>query len=45
VGAAEVSDELPGRRVHPPALQEGEEDDHGYGDEDPEDDDGGLKLC
>jgi hypothetical protein len=40
VGAAELSDELPSRRVHPPALQEGEEDDHGYGDEDPEDDDG-----
>jgi hypothetical protein len=35
VGATEVADDLPGRRVHPPALQKGEEDDHGYGDQDP----------
>jgi hypothetical protein len=44
VGAPEVADKLPGRRVHPPALQEVEEDDHGYGDEDRQDGDGRQQL-
>jgi hypothetical protein len=44
VGTPEVSDELPGRRIHPPALKEGEEDDHGYGHDDPHDGDGRHQL-
>jgi hypothetical protein len=40
VGEAQVRGELSGGGLHPPALEEGEKDDHGYGDEDAEDRDG-----